>query len=128
MHRLLDACVRPARDANGERESRHLAVKCPPMSLETVVTELLAVVRDEHHDRLLVLSEVAQCRQELSDMDVRERDLAVVPVDPLGSELLGDARVHPIVVVWVEVVGPQEPRTGAPLGAQPRVRPLVDAG
>ena len=107
MDRVGDATGRKARGADGERQSRHLAVKAATVSAAAVLSELLPVVRDKHHHGVPLEAKRSQAREQPTDMLIGECDFAVVAVYLARPEPL--ARMDQIVVMRIEIVNPQQP-------------------
>ena len=71
-----------------------------------VLLELLAVVGDEHDDRSVVETGLAELLEKAPDVQIGVGDLLVVPVFPAVAEV--PIRVTEIFRVGIEVVDPQE--------------------
>lgn len=99
------------------------------MVLAAMVAELLAVIRREHHDGVVLEAAFAEAGEQPTDLGVGVSDLAVVarPVAFL-SEAFGEARVFLVDVVRVEVVHPEGPGLFGAGGFRCALRALVDPG
>ena len=108
-----DGCVdsprREAGSSNQERYTDELVIQAVPVLSASVVSELLAVVGDQHDDRVVREPAALESLQERADRVIREGDLTVVESEiRIRPESLRDARVLAIPDMWIEVVEPQE--------------------